>query len=151
MNFLIEDYSSIYSTEAKYLSKCLGKLEGSDSFLWNQSTVSVFDMFDKVKPDVFLTHYQNLSTDVIKYLRQSKHPITVVLNITGATQEQAEQLKGVLEGIDCPFVFTNNPSDVYTTHGFKVENILNCSDSFLNDKPQLEYSIKNLVMLNQTR
>ena len=35
--------------------------------------MSAFDMFDSFKPDLFISHFQFVNDDCMKYLSQNKH------------------------------------------------------------------------------
>ena len=46
MRILIQNYTSMLSTEAMYLAKSL-ELAGQDVYLWQDPNISAFDMFDQ--------------------------------------------------------------------------------------------------------
>ena len=136
MKILIQNYTSMLSTEAMYFAKCL-EIAKQDVFLWNDPNMSTFDVFDSFKPEVFITHWQFISNDTIKYLTQDKG-IQLVLNISGITNEQLDSIAEIVKKneINCPFVFTN-AHNVFTKpetsvkDAFTVETILPGADIFL--------------------
>ena len=65
MKTLIQNYSSALSTEAMYFNRCLQE-GGVDSVLWANGQTSAFDIFDAVRPEIFISHYKFITTDITK-------------------------------------------------------------------------------------
>ena len=107
MKTLFQNYCSVLSTEAMYMQRCLQEL-GQESHMWSEQNQSVFDTFDMVNPEVFITHFRSLSQDALKYLAGSKK-IDLVLNVTGASDQDVEQIQEVVKqaNINMPLMFTN--------------------------------------------
>ena len=143
MRILIQNYTSMLSTEAMYLAKSL-ELAGQDVYLWQDPNISAFDMFDQFKPDVVLTHYQFLSNDMIKYLSQ-KRQIQCVLNVTGINNENMGMIDDSFgeKKINCPFVFTNAHNILPTpvAKKIKINSILPGLDIFLPEGDYPEYKL----------
>lgn len=143
MKILIQNYTSLLSTEPMYIAKSL-ELAEQEVFLWNDPNMSAFDVFDSFKPDVFLTHYHFLNQDAVKYLSQNKK-IQCVLNISGITNEDLEKVTDVIEkeGINCPFVFTNAHQLLPKPKSskIKVESILPGVDIFLPEQQFPDYDL----------
>ena len=143
MRILIQNYASMLSTEAMYLAKSL-ELAEQDVYLWQDPNLSTFDVFDQFKPDVFLTHYQFMSDDTIKYLSQNNR-IQCVMNITGINDENMEIIEGVVDTnkINCPFVFTNahNILPLPKAKKIKVNSILPGLDVFLPEEDYPKYKL----------
>lgn len=121
MKILFHNYSNELSTEPIYLTKALHQ-SGLDAMLWSDPNVSAFDSFDRTKPDVFITHAQTITPDILKYLSQNRS-IDLVVNITGLSDGQVMSLeKHILDSnISCPSIFTNSFS-----HNEKPTTSLKC-------------------------
>lgn len=143
MRILIQNYTSVICSEPMYMAKAF-ELTGHDVHLWSDSQISTFDIFDSFAPDVFVTHFQFLDPDCIKYLSQNKK-IELILNCTGMSADQINMIESTVEenGINCPFVFTNaghvlpypRPSKL------RMESILPGLDVFLPPQPLPDYNI----------
>ena len=84
MKALIQNYASVDTTEPLYLSECLNSV-GIETTTWKNQDVSAFDMFDLSNPNLFITHYNLVTNDIIKYLSGHQN-IECILNITGASK-----------------------------------------------------------------
>jgi hypothetical protein len=111
MRILFHNYSTAISTEPLYLSKAL-KFADVEAAVWSNARVSAYDMFDGFKPDVFVTHFQHFSNDVLTYLKNN-NKFDVVLNVTGATESQLKYIESCFNenSIKCPFIFSNSFDD----------------------------------------
>jgi len=116
-----------------YLARCL-EVVGQDVYLWNDPNMSAFDIFDSFKPDVFLSHYQFLTEDQIKYLSRNKN-IQCILNVTGVDSPILTNIENAFRenGVNCPFVFTNAHTVLPQPKAdkLKVHSILPGVDVFL--------------------
>lgn len=108
MRTLFHDYSSDTTTEPRYLTAAL-KNCGLDAHLWGDLKTSAFDVFDQVKPDVFVTHWQAITPDIVKYLSQAPQ-IKLVMNVTGMSDSQVSDFESFTKekGITVAFIFTNS-------------------------------------------
>lgn len=108
MKILFHNYTHSLSTEPLYLHNALVKA-GVDSILWANKSVSAYDMFDTHKPDIFVTHFQVFSYDIMDYFKNNKF-CEIAMNVTGATQSQINSIEQNFkdENIKCPFIFTND-------------------------------------------
>ena len=124
MKTLIQNYSSGLSTEAMYFNQCLRE-GGLESHIWADGQISAFDIFDAVKPDIFISHYKFITTDIIKYLKQAKN-IPMVLN-----------------NIKTPFLFTNYYDSIekFKPKKLKLVNILPSVDVFLSPIPTIDFQV----------
>ena len=77
MKILIHNYSSEISTEPFYLAQALANM-GYETRIWNNE-VSAFDIFDTFDPDVFITHYQIITTDIAKHGFYRPHSSTALM------------------------------------------------------------------------
>jgi len=108
MKILFHNYSDEITTEPAYLFQALQK-SGLDAHFWSDRNVGAYDTFDQIQPDVFVSNFRNITPDIVKYLEQSPR-INLVLNVTGISDAQMQEVEGFLEAkkIDVPFVFTNS-------------------------------------------
>ena len=129
---LVYNYSSNVSTEPLYLQKCITEAGGT-SHLWADHSISTFDIFDSIKPDVFICHFSRFTTDMLKYLSNNKN-ISIVLNITGAADEHIQSIEQAFDvnNISCPFFFTNTHKLIKTVNTKReIKCILPSIDVFL--------------------
>lgn len=107
MKILFHNYTHSLSTEPLYLHNAFVK-SGLESVLWTNQQASAYDMFDMHKPDVFITHFQVFTYDILTYLKNN-NSCEVVMNVTGATQTQIDSIKDTIKEakLKVPFVFTN--------------------------------------------
>jgi len=129
---LFYNYSASISTEPLYLHKCISEAGGT-SHMWADPAISAFDIFDSIKPDVFVCHFSRLTTDMFKYLSNNKN-ISIVLNITGATDQHIQSIEQAFDAnnISCPFFFTNAHELIGTVNTKKeLKYILPGIDVFL--------------------
>ena len=149
MRILVDNYVSEKTTEPVYLDRCF-KIAGATSHLWDRRQASLYDMFDQFSPEVFVTDYKRITPELAKYLSGSRKRIDIVLNVTGAANQQLAAILSFLQncGSKSPFCFTNVPSAVgYDAQGkLKVESIMHGADIFLPNQSHLDYKIDNLVL-----
>ena len=145
MRILFENYNSYYSTEATYLHHSLAQV-GLEVFIWEPQSqnIPVFDLFDQIKPDLFVTHYKSLKPEVIKRLTNDK--CQVILNVSGATENEAEDLETQLAeaNINIKFLFYNNQKPA----GFKSKcvQIMPAADIFLGQNAPSKNKIPYVVV-----
>jgi len=110
MKILIHNYSNELSSEPSYLYHALARC-GVETYVWADPTVSAFDVFDTVKPDVFITHAEMVTPDIVKYLKQSKN-IDMAMNVSSMTDQQLKNVEDFFSdgSINVPLVFSNNLS-----------------------------------------
>jgi len=134
MKILFENYNTVKSTESSYLHNSFVKA-GVDALIWESQTVnvSVFDVFDEVKPDFFITHYMNLKPEVLKRLANDK--CQLALNVSGISENEARNLEETLEegNVKVKFFFysAEKPSGLKG----KTVQILPAADIFLGVNP----------------
>lgn len=142
MKLLIQNYTSVLSTEPMYLDACLKKTESVTSNVWNVGSISAFDILDKLSPNVLLCHYTcQALNDVLKYFAGNKN-MELVLNITGIQQDHFKILENLLDSnsITCPFYISNLHKSMYSLKSSRKANILNLlpgTDIFLPESQGL--------------
>lgn len=149
MKISFYNYANAKSTEPLYLQRTLHQA-GVESTVWADPQISAFDFFDTVKPDVFVTHYATLTTDIIKYLSNSN--IDLVLNTTSATPSDMLSLEGMINetNIKCPLMFHNEiqPS-AKATSKIKTEEILPACDVFFPQMPPSQRTIPVAIVSSE--
>lgn len=147
MRVLISDYSSDITTESLYMNTCLNEAGCKSTVLSNKT--SIYDGFDMCKPDVYITYHENLSKDLVEYLKDTTAKKTdIVINISGLTQEHLSKLDSIFSdnNIKPALYFTN-----YYDHGLTSRNnivaILPGADLFLTSEKQA-YEIDYGIFVN---
>jgi hypothetical protein len=142
MKFLISNYSTPWSTESHYFNAGLNLIEGTTSTLFDQSS-SIYDNFDRVQPDVFITYLDQISIDVVAYLRE-KQNIKLIINVDAIPEERISKVCSSLISMDIkPHIFSKNDLKIdNVTHS----RILAAADTFLH-RGKKEYSIDKLIFV----
>jgi|TARA_B100000085_G_C18562467_1_gene520158 hypothetical protein len=138
MKLLIHNYADHKSSEPIYLYQAL-QYANIDVAIWSDPNASAFDVFDRAKPDVFITHYRFITNDILTYLNQSSKNIRLVVNVTDASETQLDSIKSVLP--ENYLLFTNSfngPSG--------VETIYPAADIF--QQPSNDFNLPNLKKLS---
>lgn len=108
MKILFHDYSNELSTEPMYLFEALSQC-GINPMIWRDPRQSAFDVFDMAKPDVFITHAQTITADIVKYLSASPK-IDLVINVTGMSETQLKSVEDFIteKKISVPLLISNH-------------------------------------------
>lgn len=148
MKFLITNYSSDSQTECFYLNAGLNMIDGISCTMWDNNAISAYDIFDKVQPNYFITHINNIFTDVVSYVQNENKDIRFIINTTGATDEYILKTEKILrdEGIGIAFFFTNS-DDVIKLKKTNMMTINLGADVFL-DEGKINYSIDKAFLVN---
>lgn len=146
MKVLISDYSNTYTTEPYYINTVLNTI-GCESSLW-PTKISTYDIFDKVQPDLHITHYKLLSQDLIFYMKENKG-IDIIINISGIDQETLKKMESILSesNIKPTFFFINHQHNLYSRKN-NINTILHGADLFLSYEPQ-KYNIDYALFVNK--
>ena len=133
MKILFDNYVTLTSSEASYMNGVLNQA-GVNSLFWSDKRISAFDILDSTKPDVFITHYRQMTQDLIKYLPSSK--IQLALNVGGITNNEMKALEGLIESqnIKCQLMFSGDINPV-KPEKIKFEEILPAADIFFPFNP----------------
>lgn len=134
MKILFDNYVTLTSSESSYFNGVLNRV-GVQSFFWSDKRISAFDILDTTKPDVLVTHYRQLSQDIVKYLSNNSK-VNLVLNISGSTENEVNALESFLlsNNVTCQLMFSGdlNPSK---PKQIKFEEILPAADLFFSINP----------------
>ena len=147
MRVLIDNYSSRTSTEPIYFEQTMKRV-GIEAVVWNRNQISTYDVFDRVQPDLFITHYKHLNNDILKYLRGSTRQIDLVLNVTGLSENESVTLNQILQDlktkrIKIPFVFSNTPEGLSEAKlkDFNTYSILPGADLFIPNHSNIDFNL----------
>jgi len=147
MRVLIDNYSSRTSTEPIYFEQTMKRI-GIEAVVWNRNQISTYDVFDRVQPDLFITHHNHLDNDVIKYLFNSTKQLDLVLNVTGLNEEKSAALNQLLQELKAgkvriPFVFSNTPEGIPEARlkDLKTHSILPGADLFIPNHSSLDFEL----------
>lgn len=147
MRVLIDNYSSRTSTEPIYFEQTMKRV-GIEAVVWNRNQISTYDVFDRVQPDLFITHHNRLDNDIVKYLFGSTKPLDLVLNVTSLDEEKSVALNQLLKDlktkkVNVPFVFSNTPEGIPEARlkDFKTHSILPGADLFIPNHSGLDFEI----------
>lgn len=146
MRILISDYSSDLSTEPLYLNTCFNSA-GCKSTLLSDST-SIYDGFDMVNPDIYVTHHRILSKDLLLYFKENQSKkIDLVINITGMSQDVLSRLDSILLENDIkPALYFINCYDSGLKSRNNIVPILHGADLFLSSEKK-QYSIDYGILI----
>ena len=132
MKILFQNYTNPITTEPRYMSHAM-KMAGLESEVWDDQSVSVYDILDSYKPDVLVAHFRTISNAIVQYLKDENGP-DLVLNVTGATAAQLDMTKDLAKDIKVPLLFSNG--DVQRCEGLNIKGIYPAADVFLSYPPQ---------------
>jgi hypothetical protein len=151
MKILIQNYTSVLTTEALYLNNCFSKINSVKSGIWDQNRSSVFDALDTFQPDVLLCGYNtNKLNDIIKYLNGNKN-IDLIINISGIDQRSMSIIENMLEinSIKCPFFISNLHEKIFNIKPKnKVFNLLPAVDLFLQKQNLPDFNLEFGILSN---
>jgi hypothetical protein len=149
MKLVITDYSSYNQTEPSYFNTSLNLIDGCSSTLWNTSQISAYDIFDMVKPNIWITHIKSIVTDGLAYMSKEDPNIQLIINITSANQEEVYNVENFIldKKINCAFFFTNLDDSAIKSKKIKILNIQLGADIFLGDG-KLNYYIDKGIFVN---
>ena len=145
MRILIQNYASPISSEPLCLNQTFSTAEGIESHLWSPNAMSVFDVFDKFKPDIFICHHLGISNEIISYITEN-NKVKLVVNITNIDEQNLSMLEKILTDnkITCSLMFSNNYDfiDQCKPKAFKYEKILPCADIYFAPSDVPDYKLQ---------
>jgi hypothetical protein len=132
MNVIIDNYTSEKTTEPMYLAECFNRV-GIQAALWNRSEVSLFDLYEIIKPNLIIANLSTISLDLFKVLKGKSTDL--VVNISGGSQEDVSALESAVKAnnISCPLLFSDGINDKYKTSLTHLE-IMKGADIFLSSQ-----------------
>ena len=146
MKFLVYNYSTPWNTQPLYFNTCLNTLSGTQSVMFDNS-LSVFDNFDKVEPDIFITSIENLHKDLISYIENNQTKLLkLAINVDKGNIESVSKLNSLLETLPIKFLLFG------TSKYDNIKNyihLLNAADVSLSDmKMHQNFEIDELIFIN---
>lgn len=150
MKILFMNYSNALSTEPLYLTRALQEC-GIQAQVWADPRISAYDAFDMYQPDVFVTHYETMTSEIAEYLEKHRN-IKLVLNVTGISDSQMQEIEKFVDSknIEVAFVFVNSFGyKAKPKTKFKCERIFPAYDIFRQVPPPPKRLCKEAVISNQ--
>jgi hypothetical protein len=147
MKFLIYDYSTPWNTEPLYFNESLNKLShiGVESHIFDKN-MSIFDNFDYVKPEVFITAIQHLNNDIISYLQNTPNRLfTLVINTNNANEKVIKELNSHLKSLPIKFLLFGTKKIEETK---EYAQIMQCADIFSYSDTKLKFNINKLIFVD---
>lgn len=127
MKILVDNYLSNEHTQPLYFYESLRNIEGIESFYWPQRS-SAYDVFDDVKPDIFISSV-NCEYEKVHYLERSD--MSHVINTDGG--ELIQNLKDALGKNTTYISFSNKP---------ECKRIMHCADTnLLRNTDSIDFNI----------
>jgi hypothetical protein len=151
MKVLVDNYSSIYTTEPMYLSTTINSIDGCSSTIFpTDYKISVYDKFDLVKPDIYITHAMFLNNDVISYLVENKN-IQVVINISGINQAQVSQVEEMFlyHNLKSLLFFINYHNHGLVCKNFNIFALPHSADLYLGVSKDVKYDIDSGIIVSE--
>ena len=133
MKILFQNYTNDLSTEAMYLAHAL-KMADVETDLWSEANMSAYDVLDGYRPDMVLTSFRVLTNDIVKYLSQGRSP-ELVLNVTGASEDDCKKIDDLSESLKIRMIYTNAFTKREKFTKLKLEGIYPAADIFMQRRP----------------
>jgi hypothetical protein len=155
MKFAIDNYLTNEDTQCIFLNKNLTEL-GYQCVLFDSTQNSIYDTFDQHHPDIYITHGNKVSNDLIHYIKSNNAEIDALINIHKMPQQHIKILNDTFKQhkIKSSFFFTCEPisESLKDAIDFNVIQISNCADSnLISIQNNLHYSInKAIVYFNKS-
>ena len=149
MRFIIDNYTTASSSQALYFAEHLNEMEEHEVRMLKQGQESIFDAFDRFKPDFYITSTGLLSKDAVVYISQSKN-IKLIISTNDANNSDVVEIESALldSKINCPFFISNLRDEKKPmTKKTKVIRFMECVDLNFDADVGVDYSIDKLVMV----
>ncbi|NBO99198.1 MAG: hypothetical protein EBU90_03600 [Proteobacteria bacterium] len=150
MKFLIDNYCTDKSTQALYLYKNLNNHPDHEAFIRMNGETSIYDAFDKIKPDIYITSIFLFARDTIEYLKENKNTnIQIILCANEANQDMINKVEETFteNNIPCLFIFSNDSS--IKTSKFRFVHLPECADLNNPSENFPQYKIDKAVFVNK--
>lgn len=151
MKVLVDNYSSAYSTEPMYLSTTINSIDGCSSAIFpTDYRISIYDKFDLIKPNIYITHIGLLSSDIVSYLVENRN-IQSVINISGINQAHLSQIEELLiyHNLRSVLFFINYPNHGLSCKNFNIFVLPHCADIYLGINKDLKYDIDTCIIVSE--
>lgn len=111
MKFLIDNYSDYNSTQALYFHRHINDYDEHFCHLKSDNSISMYDLFDRLEPDVYITSAHKISKDAVMYLKenQQEKDIKLVISIQNVKNNEIVAIEELLKkhNVSCSFFFLN--------------------------------------------
>lgn len=150
MNIVIDNYTTTEDTQALYFHNTLLSLDYK-SIMIDSKRESLYDVFDRNNPDIYITHAYRITKDLAHYIVNNNSNIDVLVNIQGMDKDGILSLSKVFKdnNIASSFFFVN--ADINNLPAMKDRNIINiCSAAdinLLNQKNTIKYAVDKAIIL----
>lgn len=151
MKFLIDNYCTDHSTQSLYLYNNLNKHKEHEAFIRMNAESSIYDSFDRIKPDFYITSVFLLTKDAISYIQENKNTnIQFILCANNATQDIINKIEASFEddNIPCAFIFSNDQS--LQTKKIRFVHLPECADMHHSQIELPKFKIKKAIFVNDT-
>jgi hypothetical protein len=150
MNFAIDNYLTNEDTQCAFFNKSLIDL-GHNCVLFDSQQSSIYDTFDKNNPDVYVTHGNKISNDLIHYIKSNDVNIDPLINIHKMLPQHIKILSDTFKKneIKSSFFFTceSISESLKNSIDFNVIQISNCADSnLMSIQNSINYSIEKAIV-----
>lgn len=144
MKFLIENYSNDVSTQPLYFNKHINETQGYKAFI-RHNNASLFDIFDTIKPDVYITSINTLSKDALLYLQENQN-IKLLISIDGLQEDNFINLDRILQSynVQCHFFFSSRDKSYSRKHRFVT--IRNGADINIKQDLSINYRLNKCIV-----
>lgn len=141
MNILVDNFSNNRDSLCLYLYHALKEHTKANAFFWSSKAISAYDVFDDVKPDVFITHCKALDNEVAAYIddKANRKDLIVVLFVNGITQEEIEFVESTPIKKNSRIILVNSGQKKIKS-SLKFVSIWDCVDDKIEDS-NMEYNI----------
>lgn len=150
MNIVIDNYATSEDTQPLYFHNTLLSL-GYESLLFDSKKDSIYDIFDKNNPDIYITHGYRITKDLIHYIVNNVCNTDILINIQGINSNNLLSISELFKNnnINSSFFFLNIDSNNLPT--IKDRNIINiCSAADINllsQKNTIKYAVDKAIIL----
>jgi len=150
MNIVIDNYTTTEDTQPLYFNNSLLSL-GYNTRLFESKKESLYDVFDKHRPDVYITHAYRITNDLLHYIVNNQAKIDVLVNVQGMNKENINNLSETFKNnnIISSFFFLNTEnSNIPSIRDRNIINICSAADTnLLNQKNTIKYKIDKAIIL----
>lgn len=111
MKFLIDNYSDYNTTQPLYFHQHINEYDEHQCHLKSDNSISMYDLFDRFEPDVYITSAHKISKDAVMYLKENQKDkdIKLAIYIQNVKNNEVLAIEDLLKkhGVSCSFFFLN--------------------------------------------
>lgn len=157
MKFLIDNYSNYNTTQPLYFHAHINEFEEHLCHLKSDNTISMYDLFDRFNPDVYITSANKISKDAVMYLKENQkdQDIKLAICIQHVKNNEILAIEELLKkhNITCSFFFLNcDKKNKPITKNTNVVIIQDATDINLSLSLDIDFNIdKAFIIDKQTK